>query len=179
MRAQDGDTVAVGLIFDRFADPLFRYLAAKCQDAVLAEDVSGDTWLRVVERLHKFRIPDTKPEAAFASWLYRIAYNLMIDTQRRHGSHPGPLADDLAAPEMSAEDRLIRAETGQALQVALAQLPAPQRDIILLRFVADRSSAEVASLTGQTEGAVRVMQHRALRALARLLHVGSGEQDDG
>src|SRR5262245_52240504 len=72
-QAQLGDQTAFDAIYDRFADALFRYLYARCGDTMLAEELAGDVWVRVVERLPAFRFPPGEPEAAFAGWLYRIA----------------------------------------------------------------------------------------------------------
>lgn len=170
-QAQAGDHNAFDAIYNRFADPLFRYLYARCGDAGLAEELTGDLWVRVVEHLPAFRFPRGDPDAAFAAWMYRIARNLVIDYYRRKGGAHEPLAETLSAPDDPPDAQLIAADERQDLRAAMERLTAEQREVLMLRFVEERSNAEVARLTNRTEGAVKVMQHRALGALARVLGV--------
>lgn len=172
LKAQGGDQRAFDVIYTRFADPLFRYLYARCGDASQAEELHGDLWLRVVERLGSFTPPPNGVDAAFAAWLYRIAYNLVIDSVRkRGGSQSMPLEVDLASHDPHPDERLIAADDTSALRAAIERLTPDQREVVVMRFFEERSNAEVAALTGRSEGAVKVMQHRALGALARFLGV--------
>jgi RNA polymerase sigma-70 factor, ECF subfamily len=171
MQAQAGDHNAFDAIYDRFADPLFRYLYARCGDAALTEELTGDLWVRVVEHLPTFRFPRGDQEAAFAAWLYRIARNLIIDHYRRKGNVHMPLSETLSAPDLPHDEHVIAADERQELRAALEQLTAEQREVLMLRFIEECSHAEVARLTNRSEGAVKVMQHRALGALARVLGV--------
>jgi len=177
-QAQLGDQVAFDAIYDRFADALFRYLYARCGDAALAEELTGDVWVRVVERLPAFRFPSGDPEASFAGWLYRIARNLLIDSYRRRRHALVPLSDKISAHETPPEEHVIAGDDRRELRAAIEQLTAEQREVLLLRFVEERTNAEVARLTGRSENAVKVMQHRALGALSRLLG-GRRSQADG
>lgn len=170
-RAQGGDQRAFDVIYTRFADPLFRYLYARCGDASQAEELHGDLWLRVVERLGSFTPPPNGVDAAFAAWLYRIAYNLVIDSVRRRGGQGVPLDVEIASADPAPGERLIAADEAAALRAAVERLTPDQREVVMMRFFEERSHAEVAALTGRSEGAVKVMQHRALGALARLLGV--------
>ncbi|NTW01234.1 MAG: sigma-70 family RNA polymerase sigma factor [Oscillochloris sp.] len=168
-RAQQGDQRAFDVLYDRFADPLFRYVYARCGDAATAEDLLGDLWVRVVERLESFRLPPSGAEPAFAAWLYRIAHNLVIDNFRRKESGNIPLNPDVTDSDPTPDEYAISGDERRELRQAIEQLTPDQREVILLRFIEERSNAEVAALTGRSEGAVKVMQHRALGALARLL----------
>jgi RNA polymerase sigma-70 factor (ECF subfamily) len=173
-QAQGGDPAAFAAIYEQFAEPLFHYLLVRCRDAALAEELTGELWLRVVEGLPAFRFPRDHPEQAFTAWLYRLARNLVIDAYRRRSTTPVPLVEPMAAREAPLDERVIEAENQQALCAALARLPPEQRDVLFLRFIAARSTADVARLTGRSEGAVKVMQHRALGAVARVLDVLRG-----
>jgi RNA polymerase sigma-70 factor, ECF subfamily len=169
-RAQVGDPSAFETIYHRFADSLFRYLYARCGDARLAEDLTGDVWVRVVERLPAFRFPPEAPETAFTAWLYRIARNLVVDSYRRSSRALQVVeAPQPAALQAPADESLLASEEREELRTAIEQLTPEQREVVLMRFVEERSNSEVARLTGRSEGAVKVMQHRALRSLARLL----------
>ncbi|MCU0490931.1 MAG: sigma-70 family RNA polymerase sigma factor [Chloroflexaceae bacterium] len=175
-QAQLGDHAAFDVLYDRFADALFRYLYARCGDAALAEELLGDLWVRVVERLPGFRIPAADAEAAIAAWLYRIARNLVIDHARRKSSTNLPLLESIASAEDAPDEQVIASDEQQALRHALEQLSEDHRAVLLLRFMEERSNAEVAQLLGRTEGAIKVLQHRALGALARLLGVERGRR---
>lgn len=170
-RAQGGDQRAFDVIYNRFADPLFRYLYARCGDASQAEELHGDLWLRVVERLDGFRPPESGVDAAFAAWLYRIAYNLVIDSVRKRGGQSMPLDVEIASGDPHPDERLMAADDTTALRAAIERLTPDQREVVVMRFFEERSNAEVAALTGRSEGAVKVMQHRALGSLARFLGV--------
>lgn len=175
-RAQQGDKRAFDVIYDRFADPLFRYVYARCGDATMAEDLLGDLWVRVVERLEGFKLPPSGAEAAFAAWLYRIAYNLVIDNFRRKESSNVALSPDVSDRDPTPDEHAISGDERRELHEAIEQLTPDQREVVLLRFIEERSNAEVAALTGRSEGAVKVMQHRALGALARLLGGSRGQR---
>jgi len=177
VRAQEGDQAAFDAIYEQFADALFRYLYARCGNAALAEELTGDVWVRVVERLPAFRFAGGDPTVVFAGWLYKIARNLVIDSYRRKHSILVPLTETLSSHDISPDERVIAGDERRALRAAIEQLTTDQREVLLLRFFEERSNAEVAQLTGRSENAVKVMQHRALTALARMLGVRRGQRD--
>ncbi len=179
MQAQQGDQRAFDTIYDRFADALFRYVYARCGDASVAEDLVGDLWVRVVERLASFRLPPSGVDPAFAAWLYRIAHNLVIDHFRRKSSGNVPLDPSISDKEPTPDEHAMSNDERRTLHAAIARLTPDQREVVLLRFIEERSNAEVASLTGRSEGAVKVMQHRALGALAKLLGGSRGHRPQG
>lgn len=177
-RAQSGNQEAFDTIYDRFANPVFRYLYARCGSVEVAEELAGDLWVRVVERLPSFRFPDEQPEGAFVTWMYRIARNLAIDASRRRANGHVPLGETVAGTDVPLDERVIGGENHQELRTAIEKLNSEQREVVVLRFFEERSTAEVAVLTGRTEGAVRIMQHRALGTLARALGVRRGRRTD-
>ncbi len=168
-RAQGGDRAAIGVIYERFATPIYRYLYVRCNDAALAEDLASDLWVRVVTHLKTFRNTSAEPEVAFAAWLYRIARNLLIDASRHKNRNDECLPDILATGEPTLDEHVIASEEHQEVQRALNKLTSEQQEVIMLRFIEQRSVAEVAELTGRSQGAVKVMQHRALGSLSRHL----------
>lgn len=170
-RAQRNDQRAYEQIYNRFADPLYRYLYVRCNDATLAEEVLGDLWLRVVQYLPHFRIPEHGADQAFASWLYRIARNLSIDAQRNDHRRAYGIPETMISPEPEMDQYVLAQDEQRALKAALNALTVEQREVILLRFREDHTSAEVATLTGRTESAVKALQHRALGALARAMGI--------
>ena len=171
VQAQGGDQAAFAAIYDHFAEPLFHFLLVRCHDAGVAEELTGDLWMRVVERLPAFRCPRDNLRTAFTAWLYQIARNLAIDAYRRRCITQVPLAETIPSREAPLDEYVIGGEDQQDLCAALAKLTPEQREVLFLRFMERRSTAEVAVMTGRSEGAVKVMQHRALEAAARLLGV--------
>lgn len=164
-RAQKGDRAAFAAIYDQHYQAVFNYIFYRVGDAPLAEDLTADVFVRLVEKIHTF-IPN-KPILA---WLYTIARNRVIDHHRRHGRFTlVALDDDLDAaddnPAAAADVHLRQA----ALAAALSQLTEEQRLVILLKFVEECSNACAAAVLGKTVGATKSLQHRALAALGRIL----------
>jgi RNA polymerase sigma-70 factor, ECF subfamily len=165
-KAQDGDEAAFTCIFRDVQPVLVRYLRVIAPGA--ADDVAGDTWVRVVDGLAGFR----GDEAAFRAWLFTIARHRATDWGRWRARHPtvalegSGAADRPTAPD-AAEVALEQFGLRAAL-TAVAQLPRDQAEIIMLRVVAGLDTREVARITGKSPGAVRVAAHRGLRRLASL-----------
>lgn len=137
-----------------------------------ADDVLSEVFLQVARALPRFRGTDDEVRP----WVFTIARHRVIDAHRRRAVRPqvaSSTVPDRAAPV--AEDPI-----DEGLVAALQRLTDDQREVVVLRFVADLPLEEVASLTGRTEGAVKSMQHRALAQLASILRGPAGaEQDDG
>ena len=167
-RAQGGDVDAVGELYDAHHEHIFRYVWSRVRDQQLAEDLTGETFTRMVGNLAGYRPTDVP----FRAWLYRIARNLIVDYYRKEdgrsslplayaenisggGNHPGPLV----------EQKLVV----EHVQEALAQIDPLQRDVILLRFVAGLPLQEVALSLDKTVAAVKSLQHRGLKSLRMAL----------
>ena len=108
---------------------------------------------------------------AFRSWLFTIAHHLVVDQRRFASRHPRPVVlDRLPEPVGGdAEDDAVRRLTLERLAAQLQLLTAEQRDVLLLRFVADLSLEEVAAAQGRSVGSVKAMQHRAIESVRRRL----------
>lgn len=126
-----------------------------------ADDVLSEVFLQVARSLHRFRGDDDHLRA----WVFTIARNRVVDGHRRRSARPA--IADAPVPERAAPAQAEPLDP--ELIAALAQLTPDQREVVVLRFVADLPLEEVASITGRTEGAVKSMQHRALAQLARIL----------
>lgn len=146
-------------VYLRYAPAVRGYLRA--QGVPDADDVLSEVFLQVARSLPRFRGDDDHLRA----WVFTIARNRIVDGHRRRSTRP--LLADAPVP-----DRAAPAATDPVdpeLVAALARLTPDQREVVVLRFVADLPLEDVASLTGRTEGAVKSMQHRALAQLARIL----------
>jgi RNA polymerase sigma-70 factor (ECF subfamily) len=168
-KAKTYDTEALSELYRRHADAIFRYVYYRVGDQVVAEDLVGDVFVRMLEGLPSYQ--DTgRP---FEAWLYRIAHARVVDHYRREKARRGTSVDEeLAAGEEGNPDRLAahRDDTRRVWE-ALVDLTDDQQQVISLRFLAGYSTAEVAKLLGKTEGAVKALQHRALASLRRLLGI--------
>lgn len=162
--AKEGDVAAFARIYDRHYDDVYTYVYYRVSEVQLAEDIAGEVFLRLVERIDGYHYRG-RPILA---WLYTIARNLVTDHQRKQArARSLPLAKELVSRGESPPDWVDRRLTGDCLARSLRHLTEDQQRVILHKFVEGRSNAETASLIGKTEGAVKSLQHRALAALHR------------
>lgn len=171
-RAQAYDPTAFDRLYEVYAHSIFRYLYHRLNDREVAEDLTGEAFLRLMENIGNFRLGPKDQKAIFSGWFYRIAHNLMIDYLRRQAKHTEITPDVHTSSEEHPVLVMERSLTQSRLQAALSQLTQDQQDVVILRFFEEMSNAEVATIMGRTEGAVKALQHRALAALSRAL---SGE----
>jgi RNA polymerase sigma-70 factor, ECF subfamily len=170
-RAQDGDAEGFGELYDRYVDVVFRYLFHKAGDRATAEDLTSETFVRALRRIDSLSYQGRDVGA----WLVTIARNLLLDHVKSSRYRlEVPTADmrdadqATAGPEETVLQRLADAE----LMAAVARLSAEQRECLQLRFVQGLSVAETAAAMGKREGAVKALQHRAVRRLAGLVPEG-------
>lgn len=174
-RAQAGDTEAFGLIYDRYVDTVFRFIYFRVGNRPLAEDLTSDTFLRALKRISSF----TWQGRDLGAWLVTIARNLVADHFKsgryRLEVTTGDVLDadrEDRGPEGSPETAVVDHITNVALLSAVKQLNPEQQECIVLRFLQGFSVAETAQAMGKNEGAIKALQYRAVRALARLLPEG-------
>ncbi len=165
-RARKLDDEAWRIIFERHYPRLYSYIYYRVGDASVAEDLCGELFEKAVKNIHRFKSRD----GGLAGWLTRIAQNLTYDYYRRRKARPSdPL--ELNESWLSGGDdpdrSLLNRESTDYLRRALQKLTPEQRDVILLRFIAQMRTSEVASIMGKTPGAIKALQHRALAALRR------------
>ncbi len=174
-RAQSGEAEAFGLIYDRYVDTVFRFIYFRVGNRQLAEDLTSDTFLRALKRIGSF----TWQGRDLGAWLVTIARNLVAD-HFKSGRYRLEVttADVLDAeredrgPEGSPEAAVVDHITNVTLLAAVKQLNPEQQECIVLRFLQGFSVAETAQSMGKNEGAIKALQYRAVRALARLLPEG-------
>ncbi|MEE9618046.1 MAG: sigma-70 family RNA polymerase sigma factor [Anaerolineae bacterium] len=171
-RARRGNRGALGELYRRHVDAIYRYVHLRVGDPTVAEDLTAEVFLRALEGLGEYRYTGVP----LIAWLYRIARARTADHWRRAGRYQEiELSDKIAAtgsdPEVIASARIERSD----LVAALRRLTDNQQQVIILRFVEEMSLAQAAAVMGKTVGAVKALQHRALASLARLM----GEQRKG
>jgi RNA polymerase sigma-70 factor (ECF subfamily) len=178
--AQKGESAAFGLLYDRYVDIVYRYVLFRIGDRDLAEDVTSETFLRALRRITTVSYQGRDVGA----WFVTIARNLILDhvkssrfrlevvtdevTEQRASPVSGIGAQVQAGPEQQAISSATRTE----LLRCVAELGEDQRECIVLRFMQGLSVAETAAIMNRNEGAIKALQHRAVRRLAQLLPSG-------
>jgi RNA polymerase sigma-70 factor (ECF subfamily) len=174
-RAAAGDSAAFADIYDAFAPRVRRFLRHQLGSTDLAEDLLQRTFVKMIEALPRYE----SRGLPFGAWVFRIARNAVIDHRRT--AHPAIPLDAASERPANVGDPVAMAERGQdrdQLLGALDALPDDQRQVLEWRFFAELSPGETAVLMGRSNGAVRVLQHRALLRLRQILEaagVPSGE----
>jgi RNA polymerase sigma-70 factor (ECF subfamily) len=165
-RACDGDREAIAALYRAHVQAIYRYISFRVPDAALADDLTAEVFLRMVEGLPRYSVNG----APFEAWLYRIAAARVADYYRRRNRRPQePLSDQEPDRTVSPEGEIQSAEEKDELRAALRLLSDEHQDILLLRFVERKSHAEVAEMLGKSVSAVKSAQHRALTRLADLM----------
>jgi len=161
----DGDQAAFRALFERYAPTLLRLTRRHLRDEELAGEIVQQTFFR----LHGAR-NDFRPGSKLRPWVMTIAMNLVREHWRRTKRRKMTAldVDTQAAPEADFTPMELR-QRSELLHVALAKLPTSQREVVELHWFQERPYAEVASIVGTSEGAVRVRAHRAYATLKQLL----------
>jgi RNA polymerase sigma-70 factor, ECF subfamily len=166
--AQDGDTEAFGLLYDRYVDSVYRYVLFRVGDRSLAEDVTSETFLRALRRITSVSYQGRDVGA----WFITIARNIVLDhvkSSRYRLEVTTSELDDNSEVTAGPEQAVLNEAMYSELLRCVTMLNNDQRECIVLRFLQGLSVAETASLMGRNEGAIKALQHRAVRRLAQLL----------
>jgi RNA polymerase sigma-70 factor (ECF subfamily) len=170
-RAQAGDAEAFGALYDHYVDLVYRYIYYRVGSRALAEDLTSETFLRALRRVHSF----TWQGKDIGAWFVTIARNLIAD-HYKSGRYrlEVQVADMLDADRAQdgPEREVLDSLTNQTLLEAVKRLGPEQQECIVLRFLQGLSVAETALAMGKNEGAIKALQYRAVRTLGRLLPAG-------
>lgn len=156
-------------LYKALGGPVYAYLLRQTRDAHWADDLTGEVFCEVIQAIERF----TGTPDRLRAWVFRIARNTLIDHIRRESRRRHESLD--VNPQMAERPEFrIDAESEAMANVGLDrilgfvhQLPPDQREVILLRLVSDLPLADVAYLVDKSVGAVKALQHRALKRLAR------------
>ncbi|WP_328318948.1 ECF subfamily RNA polymerase sigma factor, BldN family [Streptomyces sp. NBC_00388] len=167
-RAQAGEADAFGRLYDQYSDTVYRYIYYRVGGKATAEDLTSETFLRALRRISTF----TWQGRDFGAWLVTIARNLVADhfksSRFRLEVTTGEMLDANEV-ERSPEDSVLESLSNAALLEAVRKLNPQQQECVTLRFLQGLSVAETARAMGKNEGAIKTLQYRAVRTLARLL----------
>ncbi|MEP6598725.1 MAG: sigma-70 family RNA polymerase sigma factor [Actinomycetota bacterium] len=167
-RAQAGDGEAFGLLYDRYVDAVYRFIYYRVNDRSVAEDFTSETFLRALRRIGGINYQGRD----IGAWFTTIARNIVLDhvksaRNRLEVSTGEAVEGSESAP--GTEQAVLAAFTTQRLVAAVNQLGDDQRECIVLRFIQGLSVTETAEVMGKNAGAIKALQHRAVRKLAQTL----------
>ena len=167
VRAAQHDRAAFAALYRRYVGRIYGYCFYLLGDHHDAEDATERTFLAALGAIDGFR----DDGASFRAWLFRIAHNELANSLRQRLRRRTTALEDGPEPIDDADPaRLVgAAEEAGLLRAAVARLSNDRRQVVVLRFVDGLSAREIGVVLGRSEGAVRVLQHRALRDLAAIL----------
>ncbi len=162
-RAQQGDRGALEELYLIHFDRIYSYLHVSVGNRHDAEDLTTQTFLRMLESIGRFRWQ----AAPFSAWLFRIAHNLAMDhfRARRRWQPEEDVPEPPGSEEPSAEAEAMQSLGRQSMLELIEKLSPEQQQVLTLKFVFNFSNADVATILGKTEGAIKSLQHRALASL--------------
>jgi RNA polymerase sigma-70 factor, ECF subfamily len=169
--ARTGDSEAFGLLYDHYHVAVYRFLYYRVGSVALAEDLTSETFFRALRSMGSFRWQGKD----FGAWLMTIARNLTADHFKSGRTRLELATEDMGAhdtPAEGPETTVLASLTNEALLSALTELPTEQQECLIMRFLQGLSISETAKVLGRSDGAVKQLQLRGVRNLAKLLPEG-------
>jgi RNA polymerase sigma-70 factor, ECF subfamily len=166
-RAQKGDRAALEDLYLIHFDRIYSYLHVSVGNRHDAEDLTTQTFLKMLESIGRFRWQS----APFSAWLFRIAHNLAMDhfRARKRVQPEEEVPEPSGSEEPSAELEAMQAIGRQSMIELIDRLSPEQQQVLTLKFVFNFPNADVAKILDKTEGAIKSLQHRALASLQKQL----------
>ena len=170
--ARGGDTEAFGQLYDRYHTSVYRFVYYRVGSVALAEDLTSETFFRALRSMGTFQWQGKD----FGAWLMTIARNLTTDHFKAGRTRLEYSTDDMTAHDGTTEGPeilVLESLTNQTLLAALTTLPHEQQECLIMRFLQGLSIAETALVLGRSAGAVKQLQLRGVRNLAKALPEGT------
>lgn len=164
--AKQGDTDAFGQLYDHYVSGIFRFVYYRVGSRQLAEDLTSETFVRGLRAIQRFNWQGKD----FGAWLTTIARNLIADHFKSSRSRLEVVTETIPESRTHAaspEEEVLSLISNKMLFDAVKSLPPEQRDCILMRFIQGLSIAQTAAALGRSEGAIKQLQLRAVRGLAK------------
>ena len=164
-RAQQGDRAALEELYLIHFDRIYSYLHVSVGNKHDAEDLTTQTFLKMLEAIDRFRWQS----APFSAWLFRIAHNLAMDhfRSRRRWQPEAEVPEPLDSEEPSAELEAMQSIGRESMLELIEKLSPEQQQVLTLKFVFNFPNGDVAKILDKTEGAIKSLQHRALTSLQK------------
>jgi len=164
-RAQRGERAAIEELYLIHFDRIYSYLHVSVGNRHDAEDLTTQTFLKMLESIGRFRWQS----APFSAWLFRIAHNLAMDhfRARRRWQPEEEVPEPAGSEEPSAELQAMQSIGRQSMLELIQDLSPEQQQVLTLKFVFNFANADVATILEKTEGAIKSLQHRALASLQK------------
>ena len=169
--ARKGDAEAFGLLYDHYQGSVYRFLYYRVGSVALAEDLTSETFFRALRSMSSFRWQGKD----FGAWLMTIARNLTTDHYKSSRTRLESTTEDMSPHDCATEGpeaAVLASLTNEVLLAALKKLPAEQQECLIMRFLQGLSIAETAQILGRSDGAVKQLQLRGVRNLAKLMPEG-------
>jgi RNA polymerase sigma-70 factor, ECF subfamily len=163
-RAKEGDRAAFEELYRLHVDQIKRYLQVRVGDTHDAEDLTTQTFLKMLESIGRYN----RRAVPFGAWLFRIAHNLAVDHFRanRRWRPADEVPEPLHGYEPSAEEKALDSLAHKRMLKLMNRLSGDQQKVLTLKFVLDYSNGEAATILGKSEGSIKSLQHRALDTLS-------------
>ena len=169
--ARGGDSEAFGLLYDHYHTSVYRFVYYRVGSVALAEDLTSETFFRALRSMSSFKWQGKD----FGAWLMTIARNLTADHYKAGRTRLEYATEDMGAHDSATEGpetSVLSSLTNETLLTALKELPTEQQECLIMRFLQGLSIAETAKVLGRSDGAVKQLQLRGVRNLAKLLPEG-------
>jgi RNA polymerase sigma-70 factor (ECF subfamily) len=163
-QAKSGDARAFGILYERYAANIYRFICAQLPDKIEAEDLTAEVFLKAWGGLSRYR----ERGFPFSAFLFKIARNALIDYRRKMMKvkiHSQELTESHPDENLKISDAFVKHQAHQHLWRLLGEMRENYRSVLVLRFINGLSTREISRIMGRTEGSVRVLQHRALNVL--------------
>jgi RNA polymerase sigma-70 factor (ECF subfamily) len=169
--ARGGDTDAFGLLYDHYHVSVYRFIYYRVGSVAVAEDLTSEAFFRALRSMSSFKWQGKD----FGAWLMTIARNLTADHYKAGRTRLEFATEDMSAHDSATEGpehAVLSSLTNEALLQALRELPTEQQECLIMRFLQGLSIAQTADVLGRSDGAVKQLQLRGVRNLAKLLPEG-------
>jgi RNA polymerase sigma-70 factor (ECF subfamily) len=172
-QAQQGNRQALEELYLIHFDRIYSYLHMSVGNKHDAEDLTTQTFLKMLESINRFRWQS----APFSAWLFRIAHNLAMDhfRARRRWQPEENVPEPPGSEEPSAEFEAMQSIGRQSMMERIEKLSPEQQQVLTLKFVFNFANGDVATILEKTEGAIKSLQHRALASLQKQIAQDANE----
>ncbi|TSA44283.1 RNA polymerase sigma factor [bacterium] len=168
LKAKEGKEEAFGQLYDKYMPAIYRFVFLKTGGQKgLAEDICHEVFLNAWQKIGNFQFQGYP----FSSWLYRIAANAVIDhyRTRKININIDTVPEEAVVENVSLNDKFDDKLDLQTIKVCLKKLEPSYQDVLIMKFVEELSNKEISAALEKSEGAVRVIQHRAIKQLKKYI----------